>query len=115
MNYFRTDTDIKKAFEDAFDATGEATQEKVDAAVRSVRDQAEELFGSAGIYVTGALDIDTQCAFFRFKRPGIGQRVQHAIPCIVPRAEEEDPSEEEDDQLDLLDEEPVDDNPPEED
>lgn len=81
---FRNDTEIMEAFEEAFDATGEATPEKVDAAVKAVAEAASKEFGPQGLYVTGTLNPDMQCVSFQFKRPGVSQRVQHAIGCDVP-------------------------------
>lgn len=81
---FRNDTEVQAAFDEAFDAEGEATQEKVDNAVKAVTDAAAATYGPQGIYVSGVLNPDMQCVSFRFKRPSIGQRVQHAISCDVP-------------------------------
>lgn len=87
MNPFRTDTDIQIAFNNAFDTTGEATQEKVDAAVKTVYDEAALVVGAGGLYVNGSLDPDNQCVLFRFKRPAISLRVQYTIDCVVPKPE----------------------------
>lgn len=81
---FRNDTEIKEAFEEAFNDKGVATQEKVDAAVKAVMTQATEEFGPQGLYVSGVLNSDMQCVSFQFKRPGVSQRVQHTIACQVP-------------------------------
>lgn len=89
---FRNDTEVKEAFDEAFDAEGVATAEKVDAAIEAVKASAAEQFGSEGLYVSGLLNSDMQCVSFQFKRPGIGQRVQHTISCEVerpPRKDEE--------------------------
>ena len=79
------DNQIQDAFEQAFDATKTATQADVDIACTAVHDKAAEQFGPQGIYVSGTLDADNQGVLFRFKRPGIGQRVTHFISCKVEK------------------------------
>ena len=79
------DNQITEAFEEAFDATETATQAKVDQACAAVLEKAAEQFGPEGIYVKGTLDADNQGVLFRFKRPGIGQRITHFIECKVPK------------------------------
>ena len=86
---FRNDSEVKEAFDEAFDAEGVATVEKVDAAVKAVTDAASAIYGPQGLYVSGVLNSDMQCASFQFKRPGISQRVQHTISCEVPDPEED--------------------------
>lgn len=81
---FRNDTEVKEAFEEAFNNKGTTTQEKVDAAVKAVGDAAAAIYGDQGLYVSGLLNPDMQCVSFQFKRPGVGQRVQHTIACDVP-------------------------------
>lgn len=90
MNPFRTDDDIHEAFNQAFDATGEATQEKIDVAIHTVQKAAGEVVGLEGLYITGIADFDMQCVTFTFKRPGISQRVQTVIPCLVPDTRQKD-------------------------
>ena len=85
---FRTDTDVKdafdKAFNEVFDDSSPATQKEVDNIVKAVGDAAEAIYGGQGLYVSGILNPDMQCVSFQFKRPGISQRVQHTIACDVP-------------------------------
>lgn len=80
------DRQVIAAFEEAFTpGEEEVVQEVVDAACEAVFAKAAEQFGSEGLYVFGILNPDMGGVSFRFKRPGIRQRVEHFIKCNVPR------------------------------
>jgi len=87
------DHEIKAAFEEAFKpGEAEVDQEAVDAACEAVFAKAAEQFGPEGLYVFGRLNPDMGGVSFRFKRPGIAQRIEHFIPCVlsVPETTQED-------------------------
>lgn len=83
------DRDIYAAFEEAFQpGEEEVTQETVDAACEAVLAKASSVFGaSTGIFVTGILNPDMGGVSFRYKRPGLKQRLEHFIECNVPKPE----------------------------
>ncbi len=80
------DREVVAAFEEAFQpGEGEVVQEIVDEAAAEVFAKAAEQFGEEGLYVFGKLNPDMGGVSFRFKRPGIRQRVEHFIECNVPK------------------------------
>lgn len=80
------DRQVVAAFEEAFNPSEEeVVQEVVDAACEAVFAKAAEQFGPEGLYVFGILNPDMGGVSFRFKRPGIRQRVEHFIECNVPK------------------------------
>lgn len=80
----KTNDQIKKAIEDAFDAETKATPETVAEACAAVQEKATAIFG-AGVYVKGRMDADMQGVTFTYKRPSIRQRLSFFIPCEVDK------------------------------
>jgi len=79
------DREVVAAFEEFFKPVEgqDATKEAVDAACKAVFEEAALQFGPQGIYVRGVLNADMQGVSFYYKRPTIGHRVGHFIPCQV--------------------------------
>lgn len=82
----RHDKQVVAAFEEAFQpGQEEATQEVVDKATQKVFEKAAKQFGEEGLYVFGILNPDMGGVSFRFKRPGIRQRIEHFMGCNVTK------------------------------
>lgn len=92
MRKLKHDYQIKELFDELFDASEVATQDAVDEVCRQVLDEAVDQFGTEGVYVSGILNADMQGVSFRFKRPGIGQRIEHFIACEVPKPQHDEDS-----------------------
>ena len=99
------DREVVAAFEEAFTPKEgeEVVQEVVDEACEAVFAKAAEQFGPEGLYVHGILNPDMGGVSFRFKRPGIRQRVEHFIECNVPKPPRKEEAQDDEDSDDAQD------------
>lgn len=80
------DEEIKAAIEEAFRPGKETVnQEAVDKACKAVLEKAADQLGGEGVFLKGILNPDMGGVSFRFKRPGIRQRVEHFMECKVAK------------------------------
>lgn len=81
------DDQIKAIFEEMLEGKKAVSQEQVNKMCEGLLEEATNELG-AGVYIKGRVNVDAGGVSFAFKRPGIGQRVQHFVACEIKEPKE---------------------------